>query len=302
MPPENHAMLSASSSHRWLNCNPSARLELEFEDRGSVAAAEGTAAHALCEHKLKRKLKLRTERPVSSFDSDEMEGYTDDYADFVFEQVKRERRRDKDTLVLIEQRLDFSEYVPDGFGTGDCLIISKGRLHIIDFKYGQGVLVEAENNPQMKLYAIGALREFGEKYEIKRVKMTIFQPRRENVSTWEITVARLMKWAEKDLKPKAEKAPAKAKAEKAEPKKAEAKPKAAPKADAPKEKAKKQMVIPHKNTRGDQDGWQVKVEGSSKATKVFKTKAEAEAYAKELSKKQGVGMIRQKKDGKFQKK
>jgi len=206
MPPENHAMLSASSSHRWLNCNPSARLELEFEDRGSVAAAEGTAAHALCEHKLKRKLKLRTERPISPFDSDEMEGYTDDYADFVFEQVKRERRRDKDTLVLIEQRLDFSDYVPDGFGTGDCLIISKGRLHIIDFKYGQGVLVEAENNPQMKLYAIGALREFGEKYGIKKVKMTIFQPRRENVSTWEITVARLMKWAEKDLKPKAEKA------------------------------------------------------------------------------------------------
>lgn len=206
MPPENHAMLSASSSHRWLNCNPSARLELEFEDRGSVAAAEGTAAHALCEHKLKRKLKLRTERPISPFDSDEMEGYTDDYADFVFEQVKRERRRDKDTLVLIEQRLDFSDYVPDGFGTGDCLIISKGRLHIIDFKYGQGVLVEAENNPQMKLYAIGALREFGEKYGIKKVKMTIFQPRRENVSTWEITVARLMKWAEIDLKPKAEKA------------------------------------------------------------------------------------------------
>ena len=103
--------------------------------------------------------------------------------------------------------------------------------------------------------------------------------------------------AKKETKPKAEAKPKAA----AKPK-AEAKPKAAPKADAPKEKAKKQMVIPHKNTRGDQDGWQVKVEGSSKATKVFKTKAEAEAYAKELSKKQGVGMIRQKKDGKFQKK
>lgn len=206
MPPEKHAILSASASHRWLNCNPSARLELEFEDRGSTAAAEGTAAHALCEHKLKRKLKLRSDRPTSAFDNDEMEGYTDDYADFVFEQVKRERRRDKDTLVLIEQRLDFSEYVPDGFGTGDCLIVSKGRLHIIDFKYGQGVLVEAENNPQMKLYALGALKEFGERYEVKRVKMTIFQPRRENVSTWEITVPRLKKWAKGELKAKAEKA------------------------------------------------------------------------------------------------
>lgn len=206
MPPKNHAILSASSSHRWLNCNPSARLELEFEDRETTAASEGTAAHALCEHKLKRRLKLRSDRPVSEFDNDEMEQYTDDYAGFVMEQVTRERRRDAETQVLIEQRLDFSCYVPDGFGTGDCVIVSKGRLHIIDFKYGQGVLVDAEENPQMKLYALGALREFGEKYQIKRVKMTIFQPRRENVTTWETTVCRLKRWADKDLKPKAEKA------------------------------------------------------------------------------------------------
>lgn len=206
MPPKNHAILSASSSHRWLNCNPSARLELEFEDRETTAASEGTAAHALCEHKLKRRLKLRSDRPVSQFDNDEMEQHTDDYADFVMEQVTRERRRDAETQVLIEQRLDFSCYVPDGFGTGDCVIVSKGRLHIIDFKYGQGVLVDAEENPQMKLYALGALREFGEKYQIKRVKMTIFQPRRENVTTWETTMCRLKRWADKDLKPKAEKA------------------------------------------------------------------------------------------------
>ena len=206
MPPNNHAVLSASSSHRWLNCNPSARLELEFEDRGTSAASEGTAAHALCEHKLKRRLKLRSDRPTSSWDSDEMEGYTDDYVDFVMEQVIRERRRDADTQVLIEQKLDFSCFVPDGFGTGDCIIVSKGRLHIIDFKYGQGVLVEAENNPQMKLYALGAIKQFGELYEIKKVKATIFQPRRDNVSTWETTAAKLKRWAEKDLKPKAEKA------------------------------------------------------------------------------------------------
>ena len=206
MPPDDHALLSASASHRWLNCLPSARLESQFPDRETAAALEGTAAHALCEHKLKKKLKLRSDRPTSVYDSDEMEGYTDDYADFVFEKVKRERRRDKDALVLIEQRLDFSEYVPNGFGTGDCVIVSKGRLHIIDFKYGQGVLVEAENNPQMKLYALGALKEFVEQYQIKRVKMTIFQPRRENVSTWAITVPRLKRWANGELKAKAEKA------------------------------------------------------------------------------------------------
>lgn len=206
MPPNNHAVLSASSSHRWLHCNPSARLELEFEDRETSAASEGTAAHALCEHKLKRRLKLRSDRPVSHWDNDEMEQYTDEYVDFVMEQVIRERRRDENTQVLIEQRLDFSCFVPDGFGTGDCLIVSKGRLHIIDFKYGQGVLVEAEDNPQMKLYALGALEQFGEQYQIKKVKMTIFQPRRENVSTWETTAFKLKTWAKKDLKPKAERA------------------------------------------------------------------------------------------------
>ena len=206
MPPNDHALLSASSSHRWLHCNPSARLEREFADRETTAAAEGTAAHALAEHKLKRKLKLRSERPVSPFDTDEMEICTDDYADFVMEQVTKERRRDPDTQVFIEQRLDFSCYVPEGFGTGDCLIVSKGRLHIIDLKYGMGLLVDSEENPQMMLYALAALNQYEEQYQIKKVKLTIFQPRRDNVSTWETTVAKLKKWATKDLVPKAQKA------------------------------------------------------------------------------------------------
>ena len=206
MPPNDHALLSASSSHRWLHCNPSARLEREFADRETIEAAEGTAAHALAEHKLKRKLKLRSERPVSPFDTDEMEVCTDDYADFVMEQVTKERRRDLDTQVFIEQRLDFSCYVPEGFGTGDCLIVSRGRLHIIDLKYGQGLLVDSEENPQMMLYALAALNQYEEQYQIKKVKLTIFQPRRDNVSTWETTVAKLKKWATKDLVPKAQKA------------------------------------------------------------------------------------------------
>ncbi len=204
MPPNSHAILSASSSHRWLNCSPSARLEQEFTDRGSEAAAEGTAAHALCEHKLRRALKMRSKRPVSEYDCDEMEGYTDGYAEFVLEQLAQAKLECRDPLVLIEQRLDFSNYVPDGFGTGDCLIVADRLLHIIDFKYGQGVLVDAENNPQMMLYALGALRLFDSLYDISEVAMSIYQPRRENVSTWMISVEALNEWAENTLKPKAE--------------------------------------------------------------------------------------------------
>ena len=198
-----HAVLSASGSHRWLNCTPSARLELEFENTGSEAAREGTAAHALCEHKLKRALHMRSRRPASDYDSDEMEECTDAYVDFVMEQYEAAKQVCEDPVILIEQRLDFSCYVPDGFGTGDCLIISDNRLHIIDFKYGMGVLVEAEGNPQMKLYALGALAVYDALYDIREVSMTIFQPRRENVSTWTIPVEDLKAWAENELKPRA---------------------------------------------------------------------------------------------------
>lgn len=204
MPPNRHAVLSASSSHRWLHCNPSARLELEFEDRETEAAAEGTAAHALAEHKLRKALKMRSTRPVSKYDSDEMEMYTDGYLEFVLEAIEEARQDCPDPKVLIEQRLDFSCYVPDGFGTGDCLIVADKLLHIIDLKYGQGVLVNAEENPQMMLYALGALRIFDCLYDIETVSMTIYQPRRENVSTWVISIAELRDWAEKTLKPKAE--------------------------------------------------------------------------------------------------
>ena len=202
----NHAILSASSSHRWLHCLPSARLELEFEDTSGTAAEEGTAAHALSEHKLKKALHIRSKRPISEFDSDEMEECTDAYVDFVMEQVGLAKQSCNDPIILIEKRLDFSCYVPDGFGTGDCLIISDDRLHIIDFKYGMGVLVDAVDNPQMKLYALGALEIYDSLYDISEVSMTIFQPRRENVSTWTVPVEELKCWAEEELKPKAVKA------------------------------------------------------------------------------------------------
>lgn len=204
MPPEKHAKLSASSAHRWMNCNPSANLEREFADRTSEAAAEGSAAHALCEHKLRKALKMRSTRPISKYDSDEMEMYTDSYVEFVLEQIEVAKQHCADPFVLIEQRLDFSCYVPNGFGTGDCLIVADKLLHIIDFKYGLGVLVDAEENPQMMLYALGALRLFDALYDIDTISMSIFQPRRENVSTWTISVAELEEWAEKTLRPKAE--------------------------------------------------------------------------------------------------
>jgi hypothetical protein len=201
-----HAVLSASGAHRWLNCLPSARLELEFVNNESSAAAEGTAAHALCEHKLKKALHMRSKRPVSVYNSDEMEEHSDAYVEFVMEQLELAKQSCTDPLILIEQRLDFSCYVPQGFGTGDCIIIADKKLHIIDFKYGMGVLVDAVDNPQMKLYALGALEIYDSLYDIEEVSMTIFQPRRENVSTWTIRVEDLKAWAEKELKPKAKKA------------------------------------------------------------------------------------------------
>jgi len=187
----------------WLHCSPSARLEQEFEDRETEAAAEGTAAHVLCEHKLRRALKLQSKKPISQYDCEEMDFHTDGYVQFVLETIAETRIVCADPIINIEQRLDFSCYVPDGFGTGDCVIISDQTLHIIDFKYGRGVLVEAENNPQMMLYALGALHVYDSLYDIEEVAMTVYQPRRENISTWTISVDELKTWAENTLKPKA---------------------------------------------------------------------------------------------------
>ena len=204
MAPSDHALLSASGAHRWLNCTPSARLESDEPESTSAAAEQGTAAHALAAHKLRRALKQRSKRPVSTWIDDEMETLTDDYVAYVQEHISLARETCGDPQVLIEQRLDFSHVVPGGFGTGDCVIIAEPTLQIIDLKYGQGVLVEAEQNPQLMLYALGALHAFGSLYDIETVAVTIYQPRRGNVDTWETSVAELEHWAETDVKPKAE--------------------------------------------------------------------------------------------------
>ena len=198
-----HALLTASGSLRWLSCTPSAKLEATFEEKETTASAEGTAAHALAEYKLKRALRYFCKRPVSEYEDEAMDQHTDDYAGFILERMAELRKNGVDPMVLIETRLDFSDWVPDGFGTGDCVIIGDGVLHIIDLKYGAGVLVVAEGNPQLMLYALGALQQFGCLYDIKKVFITIFQPRRENISTAEVPVDCLMEWAEHFVKPKA---------------------------------------------------------------------------------------------------
>lgn len=202
----NHALLSASSSHRWLNCPPSARLCEGYDDKGSNFAAEGSDAHSLCEYKLRKALGMEAKDPTEDltwYDA-EMEESASGYATFVMELVAEAKKTCSDPVVLIEQRLDYSKYVQSGFGTGDCVLISDGTLHIVDFKYGRGVLVEAEDNPQMKLYALGALEIFDCLYDIENVSMTIYQPRRANVSTFTLTRQELLDWAETVLVPTAE--------------------------------------------------------------------------------------------------
>lgn len=199
-----HAMLSASGAHRWLNCPPSAALEDEAEDTAGAAAEEGTAAHALAEHKLRRALKLRSTRPTSPYEDDAMGDYTDAYVTYVLEKYEDAKKLSPDAEILIEQRLDFSHLVPGGFGTGDCVIVADGHLTVIDFKYGAGVLVDAWNNPQMQLYALGALAEFDLLYDIDTVEMVIYQPRRDNISEWSQPVSELTAWGENTVKPTAE--------------------------------------------------------------------------------------------------
>ena len=201
-----HAYLSASASHRWLSCPPSAKLCADVNDEASPYAKQGTDAHELCEYKVLHALGEDVKDPTENLDyfDTEMEESTDEYCNYVLEQYEKAKQLCKDPKVLVEQRLDFSKWVPDGFGTGDCLIIADKVLQIIDFKYGLGILVEAENNPQMMCYALGALDTYDGIYDIESVEMTIFQPRRDNVSTFTISKEELLKWAEEFLAPTAQ--------------------------------------------------------------------------------------------------
>lgn len=203
--PDQHAVLSASSSHRWLACPPSALLCARERDSPGAFALQGTDAHSLCEYKVRKAIGMDAEDPTENLTylDEEMMDATDQYEQFVMEQVAAARERCADPIVLVEQRLDFSRWVPDGFGTGDCVIVADEVLTVIDFKYGLGVLVSAEENTQMMCYALGALSMFDDIYDIREVQMTIFQPRRENVSTYAMTRDELLTWAENTLAPTA---------------------------------------------------------------------------------------------------
>lgn len=205
-----HALLSASSAHRWLACPPSAVAAELYEDTGSDYAAEGTLAHEVAEAVARHE--LAGDKTGSDWDymgdlmeregvTQEMIDHAHAYADYIMEQIKS-----PDAVVLLERRVDFSEYVPDGFGTCDCIILQDDVLTVIDYKYGKGVAVSAADNPQLKLYALGALNDYGLAYDIYRVEMHIFQPRINNVSWDSLPIGELTTWAEKTVKPTAAKA------------------------------------------------------------------------------------------------
>lgn len=201
-----HAVLSASSSHKWIMCPPSARLEAEQTDLSTEYAAEGTDAHTLCEYKLKKLLGEEADDPTEKLNyyNAEMEECAEGYALFVAEELEKVKETCADPVVLIEQKLDFSRWVPEGFGTGDCVICADGRLTVIDFKYGAGVQVEAAYNPQMMCYALGAMGLFNALYDIDTVKLCIYQPRKDNLSIFEMTPEELLDWAKLTLAPAAE--------------------------------------------------------------------------------------------------
>ena len=201
-----HAVLSASSSERWLNCPPSARLCEGYEDKGSDYAAEGTDAHTLCEYRLKQALGIPAEDPIENLGwyNEEMEECAAGYAAYVVELLETAKQTCSDPVVMIEQRVDFSRWVLEGFGTADCIVIADGVLNICDYKNGQGCLVLAERNPQMMLYALGALEIFDGIYDIDTVRMTIYQPRKSNISIFEMSKDALLTWADTELTEKAQ--------------------------------------------------------------------------------------------------
>lgn len=208
-----HALLSPSASHRWLHCTAAPRLEEGIKDEGSDYAAEGTLAHAYCAMKLKEFLGLPTDGEKEEiaalqekYGTGEMSEYTDTYATIVLEKFNAARAVTPDAQLLVETRLDFSDYVPEAFGTADAIIIADGTMEIIDFKYGKGVKVSAVENPQMMIYALGAYARFAFEYRIDNLRATIVQPRIDNLSEYEITVEELTSWASNVLTPAAEKA------------------------------------------------------------------------------------------------
>ena len=210
-----HALLSASGAGRWLNCTPSAKLEDEYgEKKSSVYAEEGTLAHELSELYL-RKDTLNSiseqdfdqrleEIMANDLFSEEMLEVVPIYTDYCSEQLAEAKTENPLAVMEIEQKLDLTEYVPESFGTADCVVINDNLMEVIDLKYGKGVPVYAEWNKQLMLYGLGALQKYDTMYDITEVRLTIIQPRINNISSWQISVEELRRWAEEELRPRAE--------------------------------------------------------------------------------------------------
>lgn len=208
--PTQHALLSASGAHRWLHCTGSPLLEKDFPDSTSVYAQEGTLAHELCELKLmaytgeisKSKLtSIKNKLMKSGLWQPEMDSTSEAYLDYIKDITMSYTVK---PVILTEKKVDFSRYVPEGFGTADCLILAGDTLHVVDYKHGKGVVVDADHNPQMMLYALGAMSELSILYRFKFVHMTIVQPRVNNISEFTMTADELTEWGETVVKPKAE--------------------------------------------------------------------------------------------------
>ncbi|WP_026673642.1 DUF2800 domain-containing protein [Alkalihalobacterium bogoriense] len=208
-----HALLSASGAHRWMNCTRAPRLEESMEDGTSVYAEEGSLAHLLAEIKICKEIgsisqqsynKRLQEIRSNPLYSEEMDKATEVHKDFCIERFNEAKTMTKDAVILLEQKLDYSPWVQEGFGTSDTTIISDSVLEIIDYKHGKGIAVSAHENPQMKLYALGAINHFGFLYNLETIQMTISQPRLDSISSFEMSVDDLLKWGDEVVRPKAE--------------------------------------------------------------------------------------------------
>ena len=203
MAAEFHSDVGPSSLERVLACTASVKTTADMPSETSEYAEEGTAAHSLAEFKTRKALKQRAgRRPTSDFWTDEMEECTDDYRDFCMEQYGAAKQESEDAIAFVEQRVDLSEYVPGCFGTVDFMAISEHTLYVTDLKYGRGVQKDADNNPQLMAYGLGALGIADPIFDVEKVVLTIFQPRLSHVSTWEISADDLRKWGTDVLAPK----------------------------------------------------------------------------------------------------
>lgn len=200
--PSQHAILSASGSNKWIHCHPSARLEELFEEKPSAYAAEGTEAHSVAEQKLRNWIEGHPRRKVKTANG-EMDEATSLYKNYVIEVYNKEKKKSDIADLFIEVQVDLTPWIPEGFGTSDAVIVSNHTLHVIDLKYGKGVKVNAPHNPQLTIYAAGVMALYDCLYDFEKVQLHIVQPRRDHISTWELTTQELADWMENVVKPAA---------------------------------------------------------------------------------------------------